>query len=117
MQRFVLRLLLSIALVAGSATTAFLHAQPAGALDLVICGDPAEGGGTTVITLDASGRPALKHSACPDCLTATAMLLPAGPDMPNPRFGPGEPWAAPGDLPGGLRARVALPARGPPPSA
>lgn len=114
MTRLLISLFLSLLLATTSVTSATMHAQMQGAIDLVICSDGAVGAATATVTLDATGRPITQKHACPDCLAAkgvallTAFVPPFAPQTGSQRI------AVPVILPATGQPAPQAVARGPP---
>lgn len=80
--RAIIALFLSVVLALGSVSMAVAHGQMPMGATITICTE----GGTSDITLDASGNPVSPGMhLCPDCLSASAAALPdAGGTLPEP---------------------------------
>lgn len=83
--RAILPLLICLILATTSVSSAVMHSEMQGSIEMVICADIDDSGPVT-LRLDATGKPIDHHHTCPECLAALASaMIPAGLDWHLPR--------------------------------
>jgi hypothetical protein len=109
----ILRLVLAFALALTSAHGAVARAETGGLTWIEICA----GSDVTSVAVDADGNPATPFHPCPDCVVATAVLVPSAPVLALPvQAARRMAWPLPAPL--ALQARgPQAQARGPPDAA